>query len=55
MIDYENPIIEQHYLFVFVKGGHFTIYLTNLISSKLISEIVSSGNTVFLCINAAQV
>ena len=38
----------------FVKGNilHF---FTNLINSKLISELASSDNTVFLCINATQV
>ena len=41
-------------LFVFVKGRHFTILFTNWINSKLISELVSSDNTVFLCINATQ-
>ena len=44
----------QYSLFVFVKGKHFTIFLTNWINSKLISELVSSDNTVFLFINAAQ-
>ena len=33
----------------------FYIFFTNLINSKLISELVSSGNTVILCINATQV
>ena len=41
--------------FVFVKGRHFTIFFANWINSKLISELVSSDNTVFLCINATQV
>ena len=31
------------------------IFFTNLINSKLISELVSSGNSVFLCIDATQV
>ena len=39
----------------FVKGRHFTFFFTNLINSKLISELVSSDNTVFMCINATQV
>ena len=43
-------------LFVSVKGRHFTIFFfTNLINSKLISELVSSDNAVFLCIYATQV
>ena len=45
----------QYSLLVFVKGRHFTFFFTNLVNSKLISELVSSGNTVFLCINATQV
>ena len=31
------------------------IFFTNLINLKLISELVSSDNTVFLCINATQI
>ena len=45
----------QYSLFVCVKGRHFTIFFTNLIDSKLISELLSSDKTVFLCINATQV
>ena len=45
----------KYSLFVFVKGRHFTIFFTNLVKSKLISELVSSGNIAFLCINATQV
>ena len=41
--------------FIFVKGRHFTFFFTNLINSKLISELVSSDNTFFLCFNATQV
>ena len=33
--------------FVFVKGRHFTFFFANWINSKLISELVSSDNTVF--------
>ena len=32
-----------------VKGRRFTFFFTNLINSKLISELVSSDKTVFLC------
>ena len=42
-------------VFVFVQGRHFTFFSTSLINSKFISELVSSDNTVFLCINATQV
>ena len=44
-------------VFVFVKGRHstFFFFFTNLINSKLISELVSSDKTVFLCLNATQV
>ena len=35
-------------LFVFITGRHFTIVFTNLINSKLISELFSSDKTVFL-------
>ena len=31
------------------------LVFTNLINSKLISELVSSDNTVFLCFNATHV
>ena len=41
--------------FGIVKGRHLTFFFTNLIKLKLISDLVSSGNTVFLCINATQV
>ena len=37
----------------FVKGRHFTFF-TNLINSKLISELFTSGKAVFLCFNATQ-
>ena len=40
---------------MFCQREAFYIFFTNLISSKLISELVSSGNTVLLCINATQV
>ena len=54
IFDY-HPIRERNiYIFVFVKGRHFP-FLTNLINSKLISELVSSDKTVFLCNNATQV
>ena len=39
----------------FCQRETFYIFFTNLINSKLISELVSSDNTVFLCINATQV
>ena len=42
-------------LSVFVKERHFTIFFTNLINSKLISALVSSDKSVFLCIYATQV
>ena len=45
----------KYSLFVFVKGRHFTLFFTNLMNSKLFSELVSSDNIVFLCINATQV
>ena len=41
--------------FCFCQRETFYIFFTNLINSKLISELVSSDNTVFLCINATQV
>ena len=37
----------QYSLFVYVKGRHFTIFCTNLMNSKLISELVSSDKTGF--------
>ena len=33
----------------------YNFFFTNWINSKLISELVSSDNIVFLCINATQV
>ena len=39
-------------LFVIVKGRQFTF--SNLINSKLISELVSSDKAVFLCFYATQ-
>ena len=39
----------------FCQWETFYIFFTNLINSKLISELVSSDKTVFLCINATQV
>ena len=39
-------------LFVYVQGRHFTLFFTNLINSKFISNLASSDNTIFLCINA---
>ena len=39
----------------FCKRETFYIFFTNLINSKLISELVSSDKTVFLCIYAKQV
>ena len=42
-------------LFVFVKGRHkFTILINSKFISELVSELVSSDNTVFLYINATQ-
>ena len=49
-----NVIFILYSLFVFVKGRHFPFF-TNLLNSKLISELVSSDKTVFLCNNATQV
>ena len=39
----------------FCQRETFSFFLTNLINSKLISELVSSDKTVFLCKNATQV
>ena len=52
----DKPKITKHLIFpiCFVKGDNFQIY-TNLINSKLISELVSSDKSVFLCFNATQV
>ena len=38
-----------------MSKGDILHFCTNLINSKLISELVSSDNTVFLCIKATQV
>ena len=55
VIQFSCVLMQHNYdEFVFVKGRHFTFF-THLINSKLISELVSSGNTVFLRINATQV
>ena len=40
-------------LFLFLSKGDILYFFTHLINSKLISELVSNGNTVFLPINAA--
>ena len=45
----------RYSLFVYVQGRHFIFFFTNLINSKFISELVSSDNTIFLCINTTQV
>ena len=39
----------------FCNRETFYIFFTNLINSKLISELVSSDKTAFLCIYATQV
>ena len=39
----------------FCQRETFYSFFTNLINSKLISELVSSDNKVFLCNNAPQV
>ena len=41
--------------YLFCQRETFYIFFTNLINSNLISELVSSDKTVFLCINATQV
>ena len=41
--------------FRFCQRETFAIFFTNLINSKLITELVSSDKTVLLCINATQV
>ena len=38
----------------FCQRATFYIFFTNLINSKLISELVLSDKTVFLCINATH-
>ena len=43
------------YIYCFCQRETFYIFFTNLKNSKLISELVSSDKTVFLCINATQV
>ena len=58
ILDY-HPIRECNiYIIVptyFCQRETFPFFFTNLINSKLISELVSSGKTVFLCNNATQV
>ena len=51
VINQRLPDIDIPYLFL-SKGGILHFFFTNLINSKLISELVSSGNTAFLCIDA---
>ena len=48
---YRKSLVEDYQTFKFVKGRQFT----NWINSKLISELVSSDKSVFLCFNATQV
>ena len=52
--------IKEHNIYIilpicFCQRETFSIFFTNLIHSKLISELVSSDKTVFLCNNAIQV
>ena len=58
IFDYQ-PIKERNICIIFpiyfLSKGDIFHYFTNLINSKLISELVSSDETVFLCNNATQV
>ena len=59
IFDYQ-PIKERNIYIIFPicflsKGDIFHFFFTNLINSKLISELVLSDKTVFLCNNATQV
>ena len=60
IFDY-HPIRERNIYIIlnfpicFCQSEKFSLFFTNLINSKLISELVSSDKTVFLCNNALQV